>query len=89
MKAHPPNQVRFGLVLRSRRLGLGLSQEALADSIGMNRSYYWKVEHGWKNLKMDTVEILCKGVKAKVWQIYKDADEIKDIKAFSDELKDL
>jgi hypothetical protein len=54
----------------------------------MNRSYYWKVEHGWKNLKMDTVETLCRGVKAKVWQLYKEADEIKDVKALAAELKD-
>jgi transcriptional regulator with XRE-family HTH domain len=88
MKVYPSNQVRFGLALRKRRLSLGLSQEALADSIEMNRSYYWKVEHGWKNLKMDTVEVLCKGVKAKVWQIYKEADEIKDVRALTAELKD-
>ena len=39
-------QVRLGAVIRDRRVALGVSQEAFADSIKMHRAYYSKIERG-------------------------------------------
>lgn len=80
--------VRFGLALRLRRLQMGISQEKLADNIGMSRSYYWKIEHGKKNPQMDTIEKVCKGLDAEIWRIFKEAHDIKDPEKLAKELKE-
>ena len=40
----------FGSVVRSRRLAAGMSQEALADAAGIDRSHMGKVERGERNV---------------------------------------
>jgi transcriptional regulator with XRE-family HTH domain len=42
--------VAFGAAVRQRRLTLGLSQEALADEAGIDRSYMSSVERGGQNI---------------------------------------
>ncbi|WP_454867175.1 helix-turn-helix domain-containing protein [Pseudomonas lini] len=41
---------RLGASVRARRLALGLSQEALADSAGVDRSHMGKIERGERNV---------------------------------------
>lgn len=38
--------VRLGIAIRKRRMSLGLSQEALADLSGIDRSHMGKIERG-------------------------------------------
>lgn len=40
----------LGAVMRARRLALGLSQEALADLAGVDRSHMGKIERGERNV---------------------------------------
>jgi transcriptional regulator with XRE-family HTH domain len=42
--------VAFGAAVRQKRLTLGLSQEALADGAGIDRSYMSSVERGGQNI---------------------------------------
>jgi transcriptional regulator with XRE-family HTH domain len=42
--------VRLGVAVRSRRIGLDLSQEALADNAGIDRSHMGKIERGERNV---------------------------------------
>lgn len=50
--------VDLGTAIRSARLGLGLSQEALATDAGLDRSYMGGVERGEHNLTaMNIVKI--------------------------------
>jgi transcriptional regulator with XRE-family HTH domain len=65
---------RLGKALRKRRLALGHSQESFADQIGMHRTYYSAVERGEKNLQLDTLEKVCAGLQARLWEVLKDAE---------------
>ena len=42
--------VALGAVVRARRLGHTLSQEALADAAGIDRSHMGKIERGERNV---------------------------------------
>lgn len=42
--------VRLGAAVRARRLDHALSQEALADSAGIDRSHMGKIERGERNV---------------------------------------
>lgn len=42
--------VRLGSTIRARRLALDLSQEALADIAGIDRSHMGKIERGERNV---------------------------------------
>lgn len=48
--AQAPELVAFGAAVRQKRLTLGLSQEALADDAGIDRSYMSSVERGGQNI---------------------------------------
>lgn len=65
---------RLGKALRSRREAAGYSQESFADSIGMHRAYYSAIERGEKNLQLDTLQRVCDGLSAPMWEVLQDAD---------------
>lgn len=43
---------RLGAAIRSKRKSAGLSQEALADAAGIDRSHMGKIERGERNLSL-------------------------------------
>lgn len=47
---HGGQLAQLGDVIRQRRLKLGLSQEALADASGIDRSHMGKIERGTRNV---------------------------------------
>lgn len=55
-------QRRFGRVVRRRRLAAGLSQEALADSAGLHRTYISLLERGQRQPQLDTIHSLARGL---------------------------
>ena len=66
-------QVRLGAVIRDRRVARGVSQEAFADSIKMHRAYYSKIERGERNLTLQTIWRVARGLGVKGAQLLKDA----------------
>ncbi|MHB8114725.1 MAG: helix-turn-helix domain-containing protein [Acidithiobacillus ferrivorans] len=48
-------KTKVGTNIRSHRMKLGLSQEALADTCGLHRTYIGSVERGERNLSLDNI----------------------------------
>lgn len=64
-------KLKVGTALRTRRLELGYSQETFADSIGMHRAYYSSLERGERNLTLQTLWRVAKGLKTKASDLLK------------------
>ena len=64
-----PAKVRFGVRLRSAREGLQLSQERLAESAGLHRTYIGQVERGERNIAVDNMEKLADAVNQPLWEM--------------------
>ncbi|WP_242112856.1 helix-turn-helix domain-containing protein [Luteimonas aquatica] len=65
---------RLGSGLRARREKAGFSQEGFADHIGMHRSHYSAIERGEKNLQLDTLQCVCKGLGCRAWEVLREAE---------------
>lgn len=62
--------LRIGQAIRARRSQLGFSQEAFADSIGMHRAYYGRIERGGTNLTVGTVGRVTTGVRLSISELF-------------------
>ncbi|MFD0740099.1 helix-turn-helix domain-containing protein [Lysobacter koreensis] len=65
---------RLGKALRVRREAAGFSQESFADAIDMHRTYYSAIERGEKNLQLDTLQRICVGLKCRIWEVLRAAE---------------
>ena len=52
----------FGIVVRERREELRISQDALADKSGFDRTYISGIERGRRNPSLQTIERLAKAL---------------------------
>ncbi|WP_081001295.1 helix-turn-helix transcriptional regulator [Pseudomonas chlororaphis] len=64
---------RLGASVRARRLALGLSQEALADSAGVDRSHMGKIERGERNVTFLNILRIAKAIGCKPSDLFLDA----------------
>ncbi|USX25535.1 helix-turn-helix domain-containing protein [Oxalobacteraceae bacterium OTU3CINTB1] len=65
--------VRFGAVVRARRLGLGLSQEALADLAEIDRSHMGKLERGERNVSFLNILRIANAIHCKPSELFQAA----------------
>jgi transcriptional regulator with XRE-family HTH domain len=65
---------RIGLALRRRREALDVSQEDFAELVQMHRTYYSSIERGLKNIRIETLERICAALKARIWEVLKEAE---------------
>jgi transcriptional regulator with XRE-family HTH domain len=54
---------RYAKLFRKQRLALGLSQEELAERIGVSQSRISRVERGEHNLQLTTIEEFAKALE--------------------------
>lgn len=64
--------VRFGAAVRARRQELGLSQEALADDAGVDRSHMGKLERGERNVTFLNIIRIARAVQCSPSDLFKD-----------------
>lgn len=59
----------FAENLRLARKAIGLSQEELADIVGLHRTYVGSVERGERNVSIDNMEALSQGVSVELTEL--------------------
>lgn len=67
--------MRFGRRLREVRKSKGLSQEKLAAQAGIARNFVSMIETGHRNVTLDTVEKLAKGLACRMATLMPDAED--------------
>ncbi|WP_447953982.1 helix-turn-helix domain-containing protein [Sphingopyxis chilensis] len=60
--------------MRRFRLARGVSQQDFAHEIEMDRTYYGGVERGERNVSIDNVERIAKGLEVSPWLLLKEPD---------------
>jgi transcriptional regulator with XRE-family HTH domain len=58
--------------MRRLRAARGLSQEALAHECGINRTYLSAVERAERNVSIDNIARVAKGLKVEPWKLLKE-----------------
>ncbi|WP_417596029.1 helix-turn-helix domain-containing protein [Parasphingorhabdus sp.] len=65
---------KIGDVIRCARKERGLSQEALADASGIDRSHLGRIERGERNLTVLNLKKIANALESQVWQLLKLSD---------------
>lgn len=52
----------FGRRVRQLRTATGVSQEAFAHRVGIDRSYFGSIERGERNVSLDNVQLIADGL---------------------------
>lgn len=71
---------RFGLRLRQLRKNKGLSQEALAERAGLDRTYISSCERGRRNVGLVNIYRIAQALEADPALLFADPEEIIDLK---------
>jgi transcriptional regulator with XRE-family HTH domain len=58
--------------MRRLRAARGLSQEKLAHECGINRTYLSSVERSERNVSIDNIARIAKGLEIEPWRLLKD-----------------
>lgn len=66
----PPHRLKFGERLRRLRTERGLSQEGLAHRCGLHRTYVGSVERGERNVSLDAIHSLARGLDVEVAALF-------------------
>lgn len=67
-------RAKLGRVIAKRRREAGFSQEAFAAKCGLHRTFMGAVERGEKNVSLDTLEKVARGLRARVSEIIREAE---------------
>lgn len=65
----------FGTRCKALRNDLGMSQEAFANSIDMDRSYYASIETGMRNVTIRNMKKIAAGFEITLSELVEDIDK--------------
>lgn len=69
-------QEKIGIALRTYREQSGLSQEQLSFKANLHRTYVGSVERGERNISVINIIALCKALKVKPSDLFKNLDDL-------------
>jgi len=73
--------IKVGETIKFLRIkNTNLSQEEFATKVGLDRTYLSRVESGQKNITLDTLDIICKGLGVSITDFFITYDEMLPIK---------
>ncbi|WP_188420074.1 helix-turn-helix domain-containing protein [Oxalicibacterium solurbis] len=65
---------KIGAAIRARRLAMEMSQEALADYAGIDRSHMGRIERGERNVSLLNILRIANAMNCKALDFFLDAD---------------
>lgn len=66
--------MKFGIRVRKERHQLGLSQEGLAEKVGVHRTYVGMIERGEKNITLLNIKKIAHAFDLKMHELLNDLD---------------
>jgi two-component system, response regulator len=67
---HSPLWIRFGTVVRQMRIAKKISQEVLAERAQLHRTYLTDVEHGKRNLSIDSIHKIAAALEVSITDLF-------------------
>ena len=64
-------RVAFGKRIRQVRLAKGFTQEGLADTVGLHRTYIGNIERGEESVSVDNAAKIAKALKVSLSELFK------------------
>lgn len=64
--------IDFGSAVRSRRMALGISQEELAEKVGLHRTYIGMIERAEKNISLENIEKIAIGLGLSIADLFRE-----------------
>jgi len=74
-KPHITLQKSLGRVIRNARAGLGISQESLAELVGLHRTYVGSVERGERNVSLRNLLAISVALGRQLSELIESAEE--------------
>jgi transcriptional regulator with XRE-family HTH domain len=68
----------LGIVVRSHRQAIGLSQEELAECAGLHRTYIGSIERGERNVSVDNIYTIAQALGTSAGELLTEADKLLD-----------
>ena len=64
-------KIRFGRAIRRIREEQGINQEEAAERCGLHRTYYSGIERGVRNVSIQNVEKVARGLKVSLPELFR------------------
>ncbi|MED5247677.1 helix-turn-helix domain-containing protein [Priestia sp. LL-8] len=71
-------KLKFGLTIKNYRLLKGISQEKLAEKVGLHRTYISEVERGERNISLVNIQKIAEGLDVAVSDIFLEVEKGSD-----------
>lgn len=72
MREKNPVLVKFGNIVKEERLKQNLSQEELAQIVGVHRTYIGMIERAEKNITLVNIQRIAKGLNMSINSLFRD-----------------
>lgn len=66
---------KLGMVVRQRRIALGMSQESLATVAQLNRTYIGKIERGETSVSVEVLQKVANGLNITLSRLIADCEQ--------------